>query len=128
MPAEQMPADTLRQATVNLAVHDHGIHHTSHIVDGGHPHDLRQTGFRIDFDFGDITTVRESIVCLDSFAESNATLRLPGRKLGKCDGAVGTRNADAAIPKDEILRPCLQKLGGEFHEPARQHHARLLRR
>ena len=102
---------------MNLAVHDHWIHHASQIVNRSHLHDFRRTGFGINFDFSNIATIRESIGRLDFFAAMNATLRLSRREFSKSYKAVSTNDRYLALLNHQIFGFRLKKMGGEVMSP-----------
>src|SRR5215472_12874779 len=53
-------ADTLGDAAMGLAVHDHRVDRTPHIVDRAAADDLNGTGLGIDFDLADLRAVRKA--------------------------------------------------------------------
>src|SRR5215475_16029511 len=57
-PFEQDLPNSLRDAAMNLTMHDERIDNGSNIINGAIGNDIYLSGFRIDFDFADMTTIR----------------------------------------------------------------------
>ena len=59
----QRLADALRDAAVDLAVHDQRVDRAAEIVDRAVAHDLDYAGLGIDLDLADVAAIRESWRC-----------------------------------------------------------------
>ena len=121
---QQRLADALRQAAVDLAFDDHGVHDVAEIVHGNELLDVDDAGFRIDLHFADMRPGRIGEVrriVEGFFREPRLQVwRIVGRDVGgerhlaKGKRLIGVRDFETAFVEGHLILAGFQHVGGDL--------------
>ena len=121
---QQRLADALRQAAVNLAFDDHGVHDVAKIVHGNELLDVDDAGFGIDLHFADMRPGRIGEVrrIVEGFFGKPRlqVWRIVGRDVGrerhlaKGKRLIGVRDFETAFVEGHLILAGFQHVGGDL--------------